>query len=82
MCSKGDRMERVFARIEALTPEYEGLWEQVCSFETPSDNKAALDEQTRFLAAFAREHGFYMQKYCGCVFSEEERYLKKNKIIP
>ena len=31
---------------------------------------------------FAREHGFYIQKYCGCVFSEEERYLKKNKIIP
>ena len=31
---------------------------------------------------FARENGFYIQKYCGCVFSEEERYLKKNKIIP
>ena len=31
---------------------------------------------------FAREHGFYMQKYCGCVFSEEERYLKPYKIIP
>ena len=31
---------------------------------------------------FARENGFYMQKYCGCVFSEEERYLKRNKIIP
>ena len=31
---------------------------------------------------FARAHGFYMQKYCGCVFSEEERYLKANKIIP
>lgn len=24
---------------------------------------------------FAREHGFYMQKYCGCIFSEEDRYL-------
>ena len=24
----------------------------------------------------ARELGFYMQKYCGCVFSEEERYTK------
>ena len=24
----------------------------------------------------ARELGFYMQKYCGCVFSEEERYAK------
>ena len=22
---------------------------------------------------FAREHGFYMQKYCGCIFSEEDR---------
>ena len=31
---------------------------------------------------FARDHGFYMQKYCGCVFSEEERYLKAKKIIP
>ncbi len=31
---------------------------------------------------FARSQGFYMQKYCGCVFSEEERYLKANKIIP
>ena len=31
---------------------------------------------------FAREHGFYMQKYCGCVFSEQERYLKPKKIIP
>lgn len=24
---------------------------------------------------YAREHGFYMQKYCGCIFSEEERYM-------
>ena len=25
----------------------------------------------------AREIGLYMQKYCGCVFSEEERYMKQ-----
>jgi hypothetical protein len=25
----------------------------------------------------AKDLGQYMQKYCGCVFSEEERYLKK-----
>jgi predicted adenine nucleotide alpha hydrolase (AANH) superfamily ATPase len=24
----------------------------------------------------ARNKGLYMQKYCGCIFSEEERYLK------
>jgi predicted adenine nucleotide alpha hydrolase (AANH) superfamily ATPase len=28
--------------------------------------------------ARARELGFYMQKYCGCVFSEEERYLPRS----
>ena len=28
----------------------------------------------------ARKLGMYMQKYCGCIFSEEERYLRhKNK---
>ena len=27
--------------------------------------------------AKARELGLYMQKYCGCVFSEEDRYQKK-----
>ena len=25
----------------------------------------------------ARELGLYMQKYCGCIFSEEDRYKKK-----
>ena len=30
----------------------------------------------------ARELGMYIQKYCGCVFSEEERYIKAKKIIP
>lgn len=25
----------------------------------------------------AREMGLYMQKYCGCIFSEEERYIKQ-----
>jgi len=28
----------------------------------------------------ARELPLYMQKYCGCIFSEEERYLKKPSI--
>lgn len=29
----------------------------------------------------ARAMGMYMQKYCGCIFSEEERYVKRKKII-
>lgn len=27
----------------------------------------------------ARELGLYMQKYCGCIFSEEDRYQKRKK---
>ncbi len=27
----------------------------------------------------AREAGLYMQKYCGCIFSEEERYSKTKR---
>jgi len=30
----------------------------------------------------ARESGFYIQKYCGCIFSEQERYQKPKSIIP
>lgn len=29
--------------------------------------------------AEARESGLYMQKFCGCIFSEEDRYCKKKK---
>ena len=29
--------------------------------------------------AKARSLGLYMQKYCGCVFSEEDRYLRTSK---
>ncbi len=25
----------------------------------------------------ARELGLYMQKYCGCIFSEKDRYISK-----
>ena len=30
----------------------------------------------------ARELNMYIQKFCGCIFSEQERYLKPKKIIP
>ena len=30
----------------------------------------------------AKALGLYMQKYCGCIFSEKERYLKKSSVLP
>ena len=32
--------------------------------------------------AKARELGLYMQKYCGCIFSEESRYFNHNQGMP
>ena len=32
--------------------------------------------------AEARELGLYMQKYCGCIFSEESRYFNHNQGMP
>ena len=32
--------------------------------------------------AKAREIGLYMQKYCGCIFSEESRYISHNQEMP
>ena len=32
--------------------------------------------------AKAREFGLYMQKYCGCIFSEEIRYYNRNQAKP
>lgn len=53
-------------------------------------NKAAYRHGVEFLyrdfrpyfregQAKARELELYMQKYCGCIFSEEDRYCKKKK---
>ena len=58
-----DGMERIFAGIEKAFPAYEAFWEKICSFETPADNKPALDEQSRCITAFARERGFFVTEY-------------------
>ena len=41
--------------------------------------RQALLCRYRYLLQRARELGFYMQKYCGCIFSEEDRYRKRKK---
>ena len=44
------------------------------------NDRGSVPEATRQqVLAKARELGLYMQKYCGCVFSEEDRYAKQIK---
>ena len=59
----------IFETGKKLAAQYEGL-----SF-APYD----FSPHYREGQAQARELELYMQKYCGCVFSEEDRYCKKKK---
>ena len=69
-----------------------GSTTQTVRFEINPGANVAEDMASRYGVAFlyrdfrpgfrqgqqeARELGLYMQKYCGCVFSEEERYAKQ-----
>ena len=53
------------------------LWDRGVQFYYQDFRPLFRDGQTR-----ARELGFYIQKYCGCIFSEQERYQKPSRIIP
>ena len=69
----GERVLLTLAVFKATTFEqlFQGVYNSNLEDFIPKDGQN-----------FAREHGFYMQKYCGCVFSEEERYIKAKKLIP
>ena len=58
-----------------------GLLKQIAEEEAANNGVEFLfrDFRPRFREGQeqARESGYYMQKYCGCIYSEEERYLAK-----
>ena len=47
----------LFYALEAEKEEFVSFWKQICSMETPSSDKSALDAQTEFIASFCRDHG-------------------------
>ena len=68
----------IYKKIVELTPNnYQALANMGSIYFFKKLYLEALDCYNK-----AKELGLYMQKYCGCVFSEEERYLKAKKIIP
>lgn len=58
------------ALIKEIAAKYAGLYEVEFYYE---DFRPLWDEGIRL----SKEAGMYRQKYCGCIFSEQERYLKK-----
>ena len=81
-------LQREGHKILGLTVE---MFHRDCPFQDIADAKAVADHlgfphrafdfspHFREGQAEARELGMYMQKYCGCIFSEEDRYLNQKK---
>ena len=50
-------MEKLFALIEELSPAYVQFWKEICEIETPSHDKAAVDELVDKLETHAKALG-------------------------
>ena len=48
--------ETLYLALEEEKDEFISFWKQICSMETPSSDKPALDAQTEFIASFCRDH--------------------------
>ncbi|MBR2897486.1 MAG: M20/M25/M40 family metallo-hydrolase [Oscillospiraceae bacterium] len=49
-------------RIEALFPTYLEFWETICRLETPSCDRAALNQQADVIEAFSAARGFSVRR--------------------
>ena len=47
-----------FLKLESLENEYVTFWAELCKIESPTDDKAAVDEAGRFIIEKAKALGF------------------------
>ncbi len=53
---------KLFDRIDALQQEYITFWEEFCSIESPTDNKAGVDAAGEYIVGKAKAHGWKIEK--------------------
>lgn len=53
-------MKQLLQTIDALQPKYLQLWQQLCSLESPTSDKAAVDAAGDCLQQLAREQGWHL----------------------
>ncbi len=53
--------KELFEKIDALNEQYIKVWEALCSIESPTADKAAVDEAGRYLIRFAEERGWKVE---------------------
>jgi glutamate carboxypeptidase len=59
---KAMQCEQLFQTIETLYAQYLTVWEDACSIESPTDNKAGVDAVGRYFVALAEKHGWQVEK--------------------
>lgn len=55
-------IKSLFDHIDERTDAYTDLWISLCGRETRSDDKEALDAQSDFIEAYAKEHGLKVRR--------------------
>ena len=51
-------MEKIFNQIDTQADKYTGFLRDICSIETKSEDKPALDQLADFIEQFAKKDGF------------------------
>ena len=55
------KCEKLFETIDSLNEQYINVWEDVCNIESRSDDKAGVDEVSRYLIDLANKHGWAVE---------------------
>ena len=58
------QIEKLFARIDELYPQYLQIWKDICEIESPTANKAGVDAVGDFCVAFAQQRGWRVERTC------------------
>ena len=61
-------ISKVFQEIDNLNDTYVDVWEDVCNIESPSNNKAAVDQVGNYFQEIAKKYGWKIE------VSQQERF--------
>lgn len=54
--------KNIFDKIDELSEEYLGVWENLCNIESPTDDKESVDKAGNYLVGIAEKFGWKIEK--------------------
>ncbi len=55
-------IKNIFDKIDELSEEYLGVWENLCNIESPTDDKESVDKAGNYLIGIAEKFGWKIEK--------------------